>query len=351
MDELIIRSLQDETTWEEEDQLRVWRLTHTDNEHRYQALRKLWALAQIAAPEGDEDIPDIDVLIDRAEADPQTAELTPAHPIGSAEPPTLPGRRARSAWLRRSVIGALAASLAGAGFGIGTLSDRNVKPAGMLSEGEIVTGSGEMTTVTLADGSSIRLGPQSRLRLSESETRRVARLEGRAFFGVQADSARPFTVVTEQSEANVLGTRFEVRTDEEEFRVLVVEGTVSVSADGEEASVSDGQMSRAARGRGLSTDTVADVYRHLDWIGDAMVFQATPLRRAVNEIEERYGVDITIQDPALADLRVTATFTGRSIDQVVFVLCQIVNTTCAVDEGRIRIGTLGPRSPVQVDRQ
>ena len=223
------------------------------------------------------------------------------------------------------------------GFGIGALNGEEEGPA-LLSGSEIVTGAGEMTTLTLGDGSSIRLGPQSKLRLSEVEDRRVAWLEGRAFFGIQADSTRPFVVRTAGGDAQVLGTRFEVRT-EEEFRVLVVDGNVAVSAGGAELRLSEGEMSRSVDGNRPSTERVEDVYAHLDWLGNAIVFQATPLERALREIERRHGVLVELRDPALADMTVTATFTGRPVDQVIFVLCEIMNTTCEIEGDTVRIGS------------
>lgn len=345
MDELIIRSLQGRTAPEEEARLREWRKRDPDNERRYQELRQLWTLLGVGAPERDVELPDVDALVARAEAGAKqepTApedEVIPISASRSGGPPEDRSERPGSPWERRAAIGALAAGLVAVGFGIGTLLDGEPQPA-LLSQSEIVTGAGELTTVTLGDGSSIRLGPESRLRLSENRNRRQAWLEGRAFFGVQADSSRPFTVHTEYGEARVLGTRFEVRTEEpdEEFRVLVVEGEVSVAAGGSEVSVSDGQMSRSVRGAQPSTENVEDVFAELDWLGDAMVLQDTPLDRAVREIERRYGVEIVVEDPSLSEYNVTAAFTGQPAEEVVLVLCEILNTRCTMQDGQFRIG-------------
>lgn len=341
MDELIIRSLQGRTTAKEDERLRGWRARDAANERRYRTLRELWVLTGVAAPEPDEDLPDVDAIIARAEGERQTPtrDVTPIAAGRSGEPPDVQTGRSPSGWRRRIAVGAVAAGLVAVGLGIGAVLDGDGERRGMLSQSEIVTGAGEMTTVTLADGSSIRLGPESSLRLSEENGRRTAWLEGRAFFGIQADSARPFTVRTEDGEAHVLGTRFEVRARDDEFRVLVVQGSVSAVAGGEEVHISDGEMSRVAPGRRISTERIDDVYRQLDWIGNAIVFQATPLGQALDEIKRRYGVNIALEDPALAELTVTATFTDRPIEHVVFVICEIVNAACTLDDGRIRIGT------------
>lgn len=353
MDDLIIRSLQGRTTPEEERRLRVWRGRDAENDRRYRALRGVWRIVGVAAPEREEDRPDPSAIIARAEAalahagrDGDGASTVPSGvaPLrgtgkdpGSVSDPS--GPSSGPSWGRRAALGALAAGLVAVGFGVGAILGEREMPT-LLSETEIVTGAGEMTTLSLGDGSSIRVGPQSRLRLSEEEGRRMAWLEGRAFFGVQADAERPFTVKTSRGEAEVLGTRFEVRT-EEEFRVLVVDGSVSVSAGGAELQLSEGEMSRSVAGEQPSTERVEDVYAYLDWLGNAIVFQATPFERALREIERRYDVQVSLEDPALADMTVTATFTGRPVEQVIFVLCEIVNATCMIDEDRIRVGRAG----------
>ncbi|NIP58718.1 MAG: DUF4974 domain-containing protein [Gemmatimonadetes bacterium] len=346
MDDLIIRSLQGRTTPEEERRLKVWRGREAENDEQYRALRRLWKLVGVAAPEREEDRPDPGAIIARAEA-----ESAHSGAGGEAAPPGGEGQEPKiasgSPWRRRAIGGALAAGLVAVGFGVGALTGEPDAPT-LLSETEIVTGAGEMTTLSLGDGSSIRVGPQSRLRLSEEEGRRMAWLEGRAFFGVHADAQRPFTVKTSRGEAEVLGTRFEVRT-EEEFRVLVVDGSVSVSAGGAELQLSEGEMSRSVDGRRPSTERVADVYAHLDWLGNAIVFQATPFERALREIERRYGVEVSLENPALGDMTVTATFTGRPVEQVIFVLCEIVNATCTIDGDRIRVGRGGVTARLNAD--
>lgn len=346
MDDLIIRSLQGRATPEEEERLRAWRRSDPDHEARFRALRDLWEVTAVAAPRDVRDLPDVHDLVERAEgrrgevqADSRDVDL---HPSISRSGEASSTREASSPWLRRAALGVLAAGLVAVGFGVGTIvGDDGSAP---FAAREIETGAGEMTTITLADGSSVRLGPRSTLRLTEGEDRRTARLEGRAYFGVQTDSARPFVVDTEHGRTTVFGTRFEVRA-EEEFRVLVVEGEVSVEAGGTEVRLSEGEMSRSARGGPPSRERVADVYTQLDWLGDALVFQGTRLDRALSEIEARYDVDIGLMDRSLAGHTVTATFTGRPIEHVVLVLCEIVNTTCAIDDDRVRIGGGSPGRP------
>ena len=226
----------------------------------------------------------------------------------------------------------MAASLAGLAFVLGGDRGEDVAPA--LLQGEITTGAGELTTVTLADGTGIRIGPSSRLRLRTEGGTVVAELEGRAFFAVRTDSARAFVVKTAAGDAIVRGTRFEVRSEREEFRVLVVEGRVRVATADSSVELGEARLGRLAPDSGLAASRVEDVYAHLAWMGNALVFQNTPLPRALDEIERRLGVDVVLEDAELEDVTVTATFTDQTVDEVILVLCGMLGAECLIDGRR-----------------
>jgi len=341
-DDVIIRSLQGGATADQEEMLERWRRRDAANEDRFRELSQLWALTGVVAPEEQRDLPEPGFLIKRAETEVERegASLSPISPGRSGE--SLRGRTASSGSprRRRAVLGALAAGLVGLGFGLSALVTAHHAPPALLSESEIETGAGEMTTISLADGTSIRLGPKSRLELQEDNDKRSARLHGRAFFGVAHDSGRPFIVHTEYGDAEVLGTRFEVRAEDQqdEFRVLVVQGQVSMRVGGEEVKISKGEVSRSIRGGVPRIQKVNDVFAQLDWLGNALVFQDTPVREAVSEIERRYGVDVEIADPSLASMTVTASFTDQSARKVLLILCEILDTECRFTAHRVRVG-------------
>jgi len=247
------------------------------------------------------------------------------------------------------MIGGIAATVTAASFGLGAALSRVEEPNTPIAYSEIVTGDGEMATVTLSDGSAIRVGPHSTLRFSQEGREPVVWLDGQAFFGVQSDSTRRFIVRTEHGEAVALGTRFEVQSGDEEFRVLVVEGSVRVSAAGAAVELSEGLMSESRDGAPPSTSRVEDVHEHLAWLGTTLMFRNTPLGRAIAEIENRYRVDVALDAAELEDLTVTATFTEQRAEQVVFVICEMIGARCVVDaDGNFHIAerVLQPPSPV-----
>lgn len=343
MDDLIVRYLQGHAGPDEVERLTVWRL-EPENDLHFRIIRAIWRLTGEGRRVAHEATPDLGRILAAAGRQDPVLSLSVAE-VETANRPL--GRMAsafRGSWMRRCAVGAMAAGLVGIGAGLGFVLAGWAAPTSLLAQSEIVTGAGEMTTVTLGDGSSIRVGPSSHLRLAQERRRRMAWLDGRAFFGVHADSTRPFTVQTQYGRARAFGTRFEVRSEEDEFRVLVVEGNVAVSAGGSEVNVAENEMSRSVRGQRPSTEHVDDVLGRLDWLGKALVFEATPLRYALKEVERRYGVNVTLDDPSLGDVTITASFTGQSVQEVMLVLCEAVGAdVCTVKGDEVHVGVAKDR--------
>ncbi|MBP7337796.1 FecR domain-containing protein [Niveispirillum sp.] len=91
------------------------------------------------------------------------------------------------------------------------------------------TGTGEMRSVHLADGSSVFLGAASALAVDfAGGNRKVRLLKGEAYFEVRHDPDHPFRVAANGVETTVLGTGFEVRVKEEGVEVAVRHGLVQV---------------------------------------------------------------------------------------------------------------------------
>jgi transmembrane sensor len=167
---------------------------------------------------------------------------------------------------------------------------------------------------------------------------REVRLEGRAHFSVAPDPARPFRVRTRAGDVEVLGTRFDLSTREEDLQLIVVEGRVSLSAAGAAIEVGGGEISGIADGALIPPRRVMNPDSALQWVGTFLVFRSTPLADAAREVERVYGVSIRIPDPSIAARTVTATFADQDAAQVARVLCTIVGARCVTEaDGTILI--------------
>src|SRR6202034_2266527 len=88
---------------------------------------------------------------------------------------------------------------------------------------------GENRRLTLADGSVISLGGNTRIEVAMSENVRAIELtKGEALFKVAKDAARPFKVRAGDATIIAVGTEFNVERDSDRAVVSVTEGRVEV---------------------------------------------------------------------------------------------------------------------------
>lgn len=312
MDEAIIRFLQGHASASEEAELQAWRRAVPENERRYAEICALWsATARTSRPA-------------TLPLRPSATELIEASALRARGPVTAAGTRRR--WI--------AAALAAAALVLLVLNipRLRVAPSGedLFAATELTTGPSEMVTAQLRDGSVVRLAPNSRLRVTPTAHAREVWLEGKAFFAIAKQAGRPFIVRTRAGEALVLGTRFEVSVLETDLRVVVVEGRVALTAADATVEIGAGEMSHVVAGTAPSLERADGVEPELEWIKGFLVFQDTPLREVAREIERQYGVRVELPDDGLAERTVTASFTDRSVEEVLMVVCRVADARCTL---------------------
>lgn len=323
IDELIILSAHREL--EEDDRIRLgaWRRASPANETHYREILELARLARAAQPRIQTTPPSGKALVRAA------ARLRWNDRASQAS---------RRVSARNWIVGFLAAaSIAAIAWVVPDRAETDLATRD-AHEPVYVTGRNDTRTVILPDGSEILLGPSSLLRVSLAQTDPHLWLEGRAFFAIAKRDDRRVIVSTPGGQVAVLGTRFDVQTQENDLKVVVLEGRVAISAGVEAVEVGTGEMSRVASGTIEPTVALSDPYSEIEWMGQAMVFQTTLLVDAVSEIEDRYGVEISILDAALGERTVTASFGGQPFDEVMTIICGVVRATCTLSDGYAEMG-------------
>lgn len=147
------------------------------------------------------------------------------------------------------------------------------------------TGVGETKSVTLADGSRIELGARSAIAVRYEESRRrVALLEGEAWFQVAPEPSRPFVVEAAGGTITALGTAFNVAVEKSQARVTVGEHRVAVSSGKDALIVDEGQETfygadvDATAPRSVGLDNVAA------WRRGALVVEDRPLGEVLSAL-------------------------------------------------------------------
>lgn len=174
---------------------------------------------------------------------------------------------------------------------------------------------GERSQIVLPDGSKVWLNSCSSITYSSPLFTRERRVEmnGEAYFVVQKDRHAPFVVCSNGLDIEVLGTRFNVRNDDELRRITTVllEGSIEAGAAGGEASV----RLRPSQQMIFNTDTkemlvseCCSVERSINWIDGKFRFDRNTFSEIVTELQRYYNVDIHFADSDLRDERFSGDF-------------------------------------------
>jgi transmembrane sensor len=172
------------------------------------------------------------------------------------------------------------------------------------------TVAGQRSTINLADHSVIELGPNSQLVVRMRDDERVAELiRGRAFFDVEHHANWPFVVRHEGREIRVLGTQFDVDTEEADLAVTLVEGSVRISDTRRQRALAVLSPNHAYVERGrLGHITPIDAEAESAWRHGRLVFDDVALGDALRELNRFSPQPVRLSEASLAALRISGTF-------------------------------------------
>lgn len=316
MDELIILEMTGRASPDQLEELRRWREISDENERRYQEVRAIWSLTGLR-----EEIP-----ADRPA--PSADRMVEGSPRGaSQEKPRF--RR----WLYGGMAAAAVIVLA---LGITYMGSLVFEPEPPVTA-EFRTGPGELSTAVLDDGTVVRLAPNTTLEATIGEHTRDVWLEGRAFLAVVSDPGRTFQVRTPRGEVQVIGTRFEVDSEGDRLRLLVLDGRVKLAAGGREAELGAGEQGESVEGAPPTVTRVEVPEALLGWMGAWVAFESTPLRQVVRELEVRLGIPVEIADPEIEDRTISGWFAEEDRDRMLELICRVADVRCTRTEDVIRM--------------
>ncbi|MEJ0034764.1 MAG: FecR domain-containing protein [Gammaproteobacteria bacterium] len=197
------------------------------------------------------------------------------------------------------------------------------------------TAVGEIKTLTLPDGSEVRLNTNSAVRVAFPGKARVIQLDGEAYFKVAPDPRRPFVVYAGRFSVKALGTAFAVHALENGVDLTVTAGHVELAslkeppADVASRGVAptDHAETRVSLLKGQhayfhgesklieSLDTQA-LEERLSWRDGMLIFDNDRLSDIVAELNRYSTTRIVISEPATQDLRLGGYFKVRDIGSI-----------------------------------
>ena len=175
-----------------------------------------------------------------------------------------------------------------------------------------VSATGQISTITLADNSTVTLAPESAIKVQFDGTSRfVELLDGEAFFDVTPDPQKPFRVGADNVTVTVLGTGFDVSDRNYVSAVAVEHGRVQVEnatdipavfeilEAGQDVQV--GQDGKVIRNQVPKSQIAA-------WRKNQLIAQDQPLSDVVDQLRRYFSGTILITDEVLATQTVTGVY-------------------------------------------
>lgn len=201
---------------------------------------------------------------------------------------------------------------------------------------QIETVANEVRSVTLDDGTTVRMGPSSTISWDGDFNRSVT-LSGAAYFDV-VPSPTTFEIYTPAGVTTVLGTEFGVQTvhsgsaSSPETIVTLVSGRVSLSLNDSDPT-NDVILTPGRQGFLTSTGITlkdANVSEALSW-SELIIFRDTPMKEVKDLLAKRFEVTIELSE-TLDDALLTGTFEqDRGVREILDIVAAALGATLNVD--------------------
>lgn len=195
----------------------------------------------------------------------------------------------------------------------------------------------------LADGTRIQLNADTQVRTDVTRAQRTVMLEhGEAYFDVVHDAHRPFVVIAGNRRITDLGTKFSVRRDGDDVKVIVKEGRVRVDIVDNGPAVAPvyavgGNVVVAKSDETLVANASAkELDDQLSWRTDMLEFHQETLAEAAAQFN-RYNQRQIAVEGAARDIRIGGSFRADNVDVFVLLVRNALGLKVREDEDKITI--------------
>lgn len=152
-----------------------------------------------------------------------------------------------------------------------------------------------------------------------SDTLRKVKLTGQAFFEVTRNEEVPFIVETERMEIQVLGTSFDVLSNnkDELFEVAVASGKVKVNTySGNQEILGKTEMTHLDMRSGQLIKEHFDPDYKLGWKDGILAFEGEDFGRVFRRLEDWFGVTISVSSDIALEKSYTGKYDNQSLENV-----------------------------------
>ena len=164
--------------------------------------------------------------------------------------------------------------------------------------------------------------------MSFGKKERYIELAGKAFFNVNHLKNVPFHINTPLADIQVLGTQFQVVSTKDSTVTWIVSGKVRFSTSRQCTDLTQNMRAIVNRENGQIQVSAKDHLNELAWKTHRLVYQNTPLREVVADLEKLYQIKLKNIPPQ--NLKLTATFDTMEISDILYI-CLLYTSDAADD--------------------
>lgn len=189
--------------------------------------------------------------------------------------------------------------------------------------------------VSLPDGSKIVLNRNTRFSYQANfgKQSRNVRLTGEAFFDISRDTLKPFIIDAGNASVKVVGTSFNVITNNSEAacEVYVKTGKVMLTDNsGSQSVILDpefiGTVNLISSGKTLNKNP-----NYLAWTTDKLFYNGQKLEVVFHDLKRVYNMDIVAEDNSITDNIWTSPIETQSQDTIIRLICGSFNLSYTKD--------------------
>jgi ferric-dicitrate binding protein FerR (iron transport regulator) len=204
---------------------------------------------------------------------------------------------------------------------------------------------GQKSRIYLKDGTWVWLNSSSKIQYQEVFTgheQRELSLDGEAYFEVARDSLKPFKVHAGVVDIEVLGTTFNVKSDESAVSIALKEGSVKVTWEDDYNIVHEQFLQQ---GDFISIDNTNykfefhqyDPREVMGWKDGILVFNEATFEEVKNSLQSWYDIDIHVQGSAKPDWYYSGVFDNYVLENVLHAIGFAENFDYEIDGDSVNI--------------
>ncbi|MFK4754339.1 FecR family protein [Oceanobacter antarcticus] len=182
--------------------------------------------------------------------------------------------------------------------------------------------------VTLPDGTQVEMNLNTHITYANFRDRRHVDISGNgeAFFKVAHNATHPFEISAANGTITVTGTAFNVWKYQQDVVVTVAAGSVIVSNNASDLHLTPGMQAEYS-GHDSPQSEPGNIDQALAWQSGKLVLDDQPLSVAIPQIDRYLDHSITLNDAAVANLRIGGIYNTDNLDGLVDSLPQALPLT------------------------